>query len=59
MVIQFFYSIEDTIDQNEKMADVHFNRMHSGRKSINKVNGRLLKDRHKAGGCRRLISSLC
>ncbi len=34
----------------KKMADVHFTRMHSGRNSVKKGNGRLLKDRLKAGG---------
>ena len=38
------------IDHSEKMADVHFIRMHCDRKSFKKANGRLLKDRHKAGG---------
>ena len=34
----------------KKMADLHFTRMHCGRESFKKANGRLLKDRHKAGG---------
>ncbi len=34
----------------KKKADVHFTRMHCGRKSFKKGNGRLLKDRHKEGG---------
>ena len=32
------------------MADVHLTRMHCSRKSFEKANGRLLKDRHKAEG---------
>ena len=38
-----------SIDQNT-MADAHYTRMHCVRKSFKKANGRLLKDRHKAGG---------
>ncbi len=34
----------------EKMADVHFTRMHCSRKSLKKANRRMLKDRHRAGG---------
>ena len=32
----------------KKMADIQFTRMHSGRKSSKKGNGRLLKDKRKA-----------
>ncbi len=32
------------------MADVHFTRMHCGRKSFEKGNGRDMKDRHNAEG---------
>ena len=34
----------------KKMADARFTRMHCGRKSFQKANWRLLKDRHKRGG---------
>ncbi len=37
------------LTMTKKMADVHFTRMHCGRKSFIKANRRLLKDRHKAG----------
>ena len=45
--------VEDGLSQTfnriitKKMADVHFIRMHCGRKSLKKANGRLLKDRQK------------
>ena len=34
----------------KKMADVHFTKMHCGRKSFKKANRYLLKDRRKAEG---------
>ncbi len=50
----FMCMIKIQLTETKKMADIQFIRMHCGQKSFKKANGRLLKDRHKAG---RLISS--